>query len=41
MYKLMEAANGKMSFHKVFGSYTGGDPESKFGNRLGAHPQSG
>lgn len=26
MYKLIEAANDKMSFHKVFGSYRGGNP---------------
>lgn len=41
MYKLIKAAGDKMSFHKVLGSSTGGDPESKFGNKVAAHPQSG
>lgn len=40
MHELIQAANDKMPFHKVFGSYTGGDPESKFGNKLAAYSQS-
>lgn len=41
MNKLIQGANDKMSFHKVFESYTGGDPENKFGSKLAAHPRSG
>lgn len=41
MCKLIKAPNDKMSFHKVFGSSTGGDTESKFGNKLAAQSKSG